>query len=106
MKYLRTLSLLLIFLMNIDFSKEIDFYWNIKCGRKIKNYGIKVQSCLVKHGLKTLGKLISDGGQLLDIPMPGNVRECAKLLKQTSNQIGNLGKKCREKCKKNKINKK
>ena len=100
MKYLRTISLLLIFLMNFDFSIKSDFYCHKNCMKKIKRDGIKVQACIVKHGLKTLGKLISNGGQLLDIPMPGNVRECAKLLKQTSNQIGNLEKKCREKCKK------
>jgi len=91
--------------MNFDFTKESDSYCHMNCFKKIKYDGVKVQACIVKYGSKFLGKLLSDGGQLLDIVFPGNARECAKLFKQTSNRIGILGKKCREKCKK-KINKK
>ncbi len=57
------------------------------------------QSCIVREGLKGIGKIMSEAGDLLDIVMPGNVRECEKLFKQSSRQIGVIEKNCKAKCK-------
>ena len=99
MKYLRILSVLLIFLMNFDFSKENYFSCYTSCMKKIKRAGSGAHFCIVKNGLKTLGKL-APGGGLLDIIMPGSFRDCDKLIKNTSDQINIIDKECRAKCQK------
>ena len=99
MKYLSILSVLLIFLMNFGFSKENYFSCFISCMRKIKRAGSGAQFCMVKNGLKSLGKL-APGGDLLDIIMPGSFRDCGKLIKNTSDKINIIDKECRAKCQK------
>ena len=98
MKYLHILSLLLIFIINFDFSKENYFNCYTSCMKKIKRAGRGAHFCIVKNGLKSLGKL-APGGDLLDIVMPGSFRDCDKLIKNTSDQINIIDKDCRAKCK-------
>ena len=107
MKDFRILSLVIICLMIFGFSEEINPACFQRCMRSIKRTGRKPQSCLVREGLKGIGKVMSKAGKLLDIVMPGNFRECEKLFKQSSNQIGVIEKNCRAKCKNsNKVKKK
>ena len=99
MKDFRILSLLLICLMIFGFSEEVNPACYQRCMRSIKRTARKPLSCIVREGLKGVGKLMSKAGDLLDIVMPGNIRECEKLFKQSSSQIGVIEKNCKAKCK-------
>ena len=99
MKYSRILALLLICLMIVGFSEEFNPQCYNGCMRSIKRTGRKPQSCIVREGLKFIGKRLSKAGGILDKVMPGNFGQCVKYFKQSSNSIASIEKSCRAKCK-------
>ena len=102
MRDISILSLLiLLMIFGFGFSEQSLYNCYHKCMRPmaIKRTGRRFQSCFVGVGLKTLDKLMSDAGDLLDLVIHDSPQKCQTYLKQSQSALKAIFRNCHSKCK-------